>query len=69
MEDHFVVHYASASFKFICDHCDCTFTTYAQKKHTNLDHLMEIECGICHVVLPTEEAMDKHNNSVHQPKK
>jgi len=67
MEDHFVVHYASPSIKFSCDHCDCTFKTYAaKKKHTNLDHLIEIECGICHVILPTEEAMDKHNNSVHQ---
>eukprot|EP00102_Acyrthosiphon_pisum_P024169 XP_016661379.1 PREDICTED: zinc finger protein 423-like isoform X2 [Acyrthosiphon pisum] len=70
MEDHFVVHYASPSIKFGCDHCDCTFTTYtAKQKHTNLDHLIEIECGICHVVLPTEEAMDKHNYSVHQPQK
>ncbi|CAI6357621.1 unnamed protein product [Macrosiphum euphorbiae] len=70
MEDHFVVHYANPSIKFMCDHCDCTFTTYAEKKnHTNFDHLIEIECGICHVVLPTEEAMDQHNISVHQPKK
>lgn len=66
MEDHFVVHYANPLNKFRCDHCDYPFLTYAEKsKHTNLEHLIEIECGICHVVLPTEEAMDKHNSSVH----
>lgn len=70
MEDHFVVHYASPSSKFSCDYCDCKFPTYAAKhKHSDLEHMIEIECGICHIVLPTEEAMDKHNISVHQPQK
>lgn len=66
MEDHLVVHYASPSNKLRCEHCNYTFLTYAAKnKHNNFEHLIEIECGICHVVLPTEEAMDKHNSSVH----
>ncbi|XP_025206027.1 zinc finger protein 34-like isoform X1 [Melanaphis sacchari] len=70
MEDHLVVHYTSPSSTFSCNHCDRMFTTYAAKnKHIDLEHMIEIECGICHVVLPTKEAMDKHNNSVHQPKK
>ncbi|XP_015377957.1 PREDICTED: zinc finger and BTB domain-containing protein 41-like, partial [Diuraphis noxia] len=70
MEDHLVVHYTSPSNSFSCNHCDRIFTTYAAKnKHIDLEHMIEIECGICHVVLPTKEAMDKHNNSVHQPKK
>lgn len=70
MEDHLVVHYMSPSSSFICNHCDRSFTTYAAKnKHIDLEHMIEIECDICHVVLPTKEAMDKHNNSVHQPKK
>jgi len=70
MEDHLVLYYASPSIKFPCDHCDCTFITNTGKnKHTNLDHLIAIECGICHVILPTEEAMDNHNKCVHQHKK
>ncbi|XP_022174312.1 zinc finger protein 652-A-like [Myzus persicae] len=70
MEDHLVVHYTSPSSTFSCNHCDRMFTTYAAKnKHIDVEHMIEIECGICHVVLPTKEAMDKHNNSVHQPKK
>lgn len=70
MEDHLVVHYTSPASTFSCNHCDRTFTTYAAKnKHIDLEHMIEIECAICHVVLPTKEAMDKHNNSVHQPKK
>jgi DNA-directed RNA polymerase subunit RPC12/RpoP len=70
MEDHLVVHYTSPSSVFSCNHCDRSFTTYAAKnKHIDLEHMFEIECDICHVVLPTKEAMEKHNNSVHQPKK
>lgn len=70
MEDHLVVHYINPSNTFICNHCDRSFTTFAAKnKHIDLEHMVEIECSICHVVLPTKEAMDKHNNSVHQPKK
>lgn len=70
MEDHLVVHYASPSNLFSCNQCDRLFTTYAAKnKHIDLEHVFEIECDICHVVLPTKEAMEKHNNSVHQPKK
>lgn len=70
MEDHLVVHYTSPSSTFNCDHCDRSFTTYtAKNKHIDLEHMIEIQCGICHVVLPTKEAMHKHTNSVHQPKK
>lgn len=70
MEDHLVVHYTSPSSTFTCEHCDRSFTTYAAKnKHIDLEHMIEFQCGICHVVLPTKEAMDKHNYSVHQPKK
>lgn len=70
MEDHFVVHYTNPSNSFRCNHCDRSFTTYvAKNKHIYLEHLIEIECDICHVVLPSKEAMDKHNNSVHRPKK
>lgn len=70
MEDHLVIHYMSPSSTFICNHCDRSFATYAAKnKHIDLEHMIEVECDICHVVLPTKEAMDKHNNSVHQPKK
>lgn len=70
MEDHLVVHYTNPSSTFSCNLCDRTFTSYAAKnKHIDLEHMVEIECDICHVVLPTKEAMDKHNISVHQPKK
>lgn len=70
MEDHLVVHYTNPSSTFTCNHCDQSFTTFAAKnKHIDLEHIIEIECSICHVILPTKEAMDKHNNSVHQPKK
>lgn len=69
MEDHFVVHYTSPSNSFSCNHCDRTFTTFAAKnKHVDLEHMVEIECSICHVVLPTKEALNKHNNNVHKPK-
>lgn len=70
MEDHLVIHYMDPSSIFTCNHCGRSFTTFAAKnKHIDLEHMIEIECSICHVVLPTKEAMDKHNNSVHQPKK
>lgn len=70
MEDHLVVHYTNPSSTFNCNNCDRSFTTYAARnKHIDLEHMIEMECNICHVVLPSKEAMDKHNNSVHQPKK
>lgn len=70
MEDHLVVHYTNPSSTFNCNSCDRSFTTFAARnKHIDLEHTVEIECSICHVVLPSKEAMDKHNNSVHQPKK
>lgn len=70
MENHLVVHYTNPSNTFSCNHCNRTFNTYAAKnKHTDLEHMVGIECDICHVVLPNKEAMDKHTNSVHRPKK
>lgn len=70
MEDHLVVHYINPSNTISCNHCDRSFTTLAAKnKHIDLDHMTEVECNICHVILPNKDAMDKHNNSVHQPKK
>lgn len=70
MEDHLVVHYTNPSSIFNCNHCSRSFSSFlAKKKHIELEHIPEFECEICHVVLPSREAMDKHNNSVHQPKK
>lgn len=70
MEDHLVIHYMDPSSIFMCNHCDRTFTTSAAKnKHIDLEHMTEVECNICYVILPSKEALDKHNNSVHQPKK
>ncbi|VVC41588.1 Hypothetical protein CINCED_3A020509 [Cinara cedri] len=70
MENHLVVHYINHSSTFSCNHCDRKFSTYAAKnKHIDLEHMVEIECDICHVVLPNKEAMDKHTISVHPPKK
>lgn len=70
MEDHFVIHYTNPSNTYNCDYCDRSFNTFlAKNKHIDLEHIIEIQCSICHIVLPSKEAMDKHNSSVHQPKK
>ncbi|XP_050536777.1 zinc finger protein 525-like [Daktulosphaira vitifoliae] len=70
MEDHLVIHYTNPSNGFSCNNCDRTFTTFvALNKHIDLEHTVQIECNICHVVLPSKEAMEKHNNSVHRKNK
>lgn len=70
MEDHLVIHYTNPSNTFSCNHCNRSFTSQvAKNKHIDLEHNIEIQCSICHIVLPTKEAMDKHDSSVHQPKK
>ncbi|XP_050425484.1 zinc finger protein 85-like [Adelges cooleyi] len=69
MEDHLVVHYINPSNSFSCSYCKRSFNSYlAMNKHIDVEHVVKVECSICHMVLPTKEAMEKHNVSVHKPK-